>query len=223
MVDAYLQLNNVSKAYQQGKDQLEVLKECTFAIQPRQTVALVGPSGCGKSTLLQVAGLLDRFDSGEVVLLGKDVAHFSDKKRTDMRREHLGFVYQFHHLLPEFTALENVCMPLRVGGDSNQERAVQLLERVGLKERMSHRPSELSGGEKQRVALARALVHQPKLLIADEPTGNLDPSLAEDIFTLIHTMVCEHEMSALIATHNVSLADKLDKVVTLKEGKIHAA
>lgn len=222
MADTVLSLTDIRKSYPQANGRLPVLKGCSLYIAPKQTMALVGPSGCGKSTLLQVAGLLDTFEEGELTLMGEDISTISEKARTELRREYLGFVYQFHHLLDEFTALENVCMPLRVAGNLDESRAKDLLDRVGLSARMTHRPSELSGGEKQRVALARALVHKPKLMIADEPTGNLDPHLANTMFTLINELVRQEELSALIATHNHDLAAQLDSTVTLKDGRIDA-
>ncbi len=220
MADTVLKLSGVTKQYGEKHTVLEVLRGVDLTVAAGESVALVGPSGCGKSTLLQVAGLLDNCDGGELALCGESVAKANDGARTALRREKLGFVYQFHHLLPEFTALENVLMPLQLQGKVDEAAAIAMLERVGLSARMTHRPSELSGGEKQRVAIARALVHKPALLIADEPTGNLDPALADEIFALIKELVKEAGLSALIATHNHALAKQLNKVVTLEEGKI---
>jgi len=189
-------------------------------------VALVGPSGAGKSTLLQIAGLLERPDGGEVHVAGYNCERMNDQQRTTVRRRHVGFVYQYHHLLPEFSALENVVVPQMIAGKPRREaveRARRLLEHVGLADRLSHRPARLSGGEQQRVAIARALANRPLLLIADEPTGNLDPHTADQVFALLIDMVRRGGLAALIATHNFELARRMDRVLALREGQISAA
>jgi lipoprotein-releasing system ATP-binding protein len=189
-------------------------------------VALVGPSGAGKSTLLQVAGLLERPTDGEVVIDGKPAGQLSDVERTELRRSAIGFVYQFHHLLPEFTAQENVALPKIIAGippRRAKKQAAELLGRVGLSQRLTHRPSRLSGGEQQRVAIARALANTPKLLLADEPTGNLDHHTADDVFELLRALVHSHGVAALVATHNLDLARGMDRVMELRDGHLSAA
>ena len=222
MSDAVLRLASVHKSYNLGKPtQLDVLKGVELDIAAGQIVGLIAPSGAGKSTLLHIAGLLDTPDTGAVLLNGEDISHASDRRRTELRREALGFVYQFHHLLPEFTALENISLPMRANGLPSTEasdRSMQLLRAVGLKDRASHRPAELSGGEQQRVALCRALANAPNLLLADEPTGNLDPKTSDNVFDTLMLLVRETGLSALIATHNLVLAKKMDRVVRLRGG-----
>lgn len=216
-----LELNNVHKAYRAGPAKVDVLKGVNLTIAAGEMVALLGPSGSGKTTLLQIAGLLDSPDSGEVVLTGEDLTNADDKKRTQFRKDRLGFVYQFHHLLPEFTALENVMMPLLIQGMQEaqaRDRATLMLREVGLETRVKHRPGELSGGEQQRVAIARALVTKPMLLIADEPTGNLDPDTSAKVFDILLTLCREHQLSVLMATHNMELADKLHRKIRLHHG-----
>lgn len=216
-----LELKNISKHFYQGSECLEVLKGVNLEIKQKEIVALVGPSGSGKSTLLQIAGLLEKASTGQVFLSGVDCSKASDAFRTAMRRDYLGFVYQYHNLLVDFTALENVVLPQLIAGKGKKEateKAEWLLERLGLKERLSHRPAELSGGEQQRVAIARALANTPKLLLADEPTGNLDPNTSDNVFLELLSIVKETGLSALIATHNMDLAAKMDREVTLKNG-----
>ena len=216
-----LELKDISKHFYQGSERLEVLKGLNLEIKQKEVVALVGPSGSGKSTLLQIAGLLEKASAGQVYLSGVDCSKASDAFRTAMRRDYLGFVYQYHNLLADFTALENVVLPQLIAGKSKTEateKAEWLLERLGLKERLSHRPAELSGGEQQRVAIARALANTPKLLLADEPTGNLDPNTSDNVFLELLSIVKETGLSALIATHNLDLAAKMDREVTLKNG-----
>ena len=216
-----LELTNISKHFYQGSERLEVLKGLNLEIKQKEVVALVGPSGSGKSTLLQIAGLLEKASDGKVFLSGVDCSKASDAFRTAMRRDYLGFVYQYHNLLADFTALENVVLPQLIAGKSKREaedKAAWLLERLGLKERLTHRPAELSGGEQQRVAIARALSNTPKLLLADEPTGNLDPNTSDNVFLELLSIVKETGLSALIATHNMDLAAKMDREVTLKNG-----
>ena len=218
-----LELRDVVRAYRTDADPLTVLSNTNCAIAPGEAVGLVAPSGTGKSTLLHLAGLLEFPTEGDVLVEGQSTNKLDDKGRTSIRRDKLGFVYQFHHLLPEFTALENVALPIMVAGGSARAakvKATEILERVGLGHRLSHRPAKLSGGEQQRVAVARALANDPVLLLADEPTGNLDPTTSETVFSLLLDMVRERGMSAMIATHNIELAGRLDRVLTLQDGSI---
>ena len=218
-----LELKNVVKTFKQGASKLEVLKGVDFAIAPGEIVALIGPSGSGKSTMLQIAGLLEKPTKGDVWLDGQRCSKLGDNARTNLRRDYLGFVYQYHNLLGDFSATENVALPQMIAGIGQKvanERAKWLLNRMGLGKRLSHRPSELSGGEQQRVAIARALANSPKLLLADEPTGNLDPRTSEGVFLELLSIVKETGLSALIATHNFELADKMDRKVTLRDGKL---
>jgi lipoprotein-releasing system ATP-binding protein len=224
MSEPALRLEAVSKSYNRGRPNVvEVLKEASVEIRPGEAVALVAPSGAGKSTLLHIAGLLDTADSGRVVIGGADMTGRSDRKRTEVRRRVVGFVHQFHHLLPEFSALENVVLPQLAEGRAPGEaaaRAGALLDKVGLAARARHRPAELSGGEQQRVAFCRALANAPKLLLADEPTGNLDPETSERVFGVLMELVRETGLSAVIATHNHDLARRLDRVLRLDGGRI---
>jgi lipoprotein-releasing system ATP-binding protein len=203
-----------------------VLSEASLQLSAGESVALVAPSGAGKSTLLHIAGLLDAPTSGALRILGRPVAASGDRERTRIRRETIGFVYQFHHLLPEFTARDNVILPQRAAGRSLREagaRADALLAQVGLAQRTAHRPSELSGGEQQRVAIARALANAPRLLLADEPTGNLDPETAGQVFDLLMRLVRETGLAALVATHNLDLAARMDRTLRLDAGHVAAA
>lgn len=218
-----LELKNVFRSFKQGSQHLEVLRGVDLDIEKGEVVALLGPSGSGKSTLLQIAGLLEKPSKGEVYLDGQKCSKLGDTLRTALRRDYLGFVYQYHNLLPDFDATENVMLPQLIAGVKSKqarEKANWLLKRLGLEKRLKHRPSELSGGEQQRVAIARALANAPKLLLADEPTGNLDPKTAEAVFRELLTIVKETGLSALIATHNFELADKMDRKVKLHEGKL---
>ncbi|MCE5971916.1 ABC transporter ATP-binding protein [Sinirhodobacter sp. WL0062] len=219
-----LTLERLEKSYNRGKPgEIAVLRGVNLTIPRGQVVALVAPSGAGKSTLLHIAGLLDTPDSGRVAIGGQDLSGATDRRRTEARRADLGFVYQFHHLLPEFTALENIVLPQLANGAGRkaaEERARALLGRVGLAERVDHRPSALSGGEQQRVAFCRALANQPKLLLADEPTGNLDPATSDTVFDVLMELVRETGLSALIATHNLDLAAKMDRIVRLDGGQL---
>ncbi|AQS48699.1 MULTISPECIES: ABC transporter ATP-binding protein [Thioclava] len=214
----------LEKCYNRGKpNEITVLKGLDLTIPKGQVVALVAPSGAGKSTLLHIAGLLDTPDSGRVLIDGEDLTGARDGKRTAARREKLGFVYQFHHLLPEFSAVENIVLPQLANGVSRkaaEERAKDLLSRVGMAGRMDHRPSALSGGEQQRVAFCRALANGPSLLLADEPTGNLDPTTSDTVFDVLMGLVRETGLSALIATHNMELAAKMDRVLHLENGAL---
>ncbi len=217
-----LELNAIEKVYKRGETgEVAVLRGADLTLNAGEVVALVAPSGAGKSTLLHIAGLLDTPDAGQVVVGGQDVSGASDRQRTRVRRGDLGFVYQFHHLLPEFTAIENVVLPQLANGVSARDAKMQaekLLDYMGLSGRMTHRPAALSGGEQQRVAIARALANGPKVLLADEPTGNLDPGTSDRVFSALMDLVRETGLAALIATHNPDLAGKMDRTVTLVDG-----
>jgi len=216
-----LALRGIQRTFMQGDRQLEVLRGVSLDLRAGEIVALVGQSGSGKSTMLHIAGLLERPDAGDVVLDGKGAAALGDHQRTILRRKFLGFVYQYHHLLPEFSALENVMLPQMLNGLSRGEarrRAVDLLAMVQLKDRADHRPGRLSGGEQQRVAVARAVANAPRVLLADEPTGNLDAATADTVFRQLLALVRETGMAALIATHNPDLAARMDRTVHLKDG-----
>jgi lipoprotein-releasing system ATP-binding protein len=218
-----LQLVEVQRIYGSGDTALPILTGASLTLHAGQAVALVAPSGAGKSTLLHLAGLLERPNGGDVLVAGQATAALDDAARTAMRRTEIGFVYQFHHLLPEFSALENVTMPQLIAGQPQavaQARATELLAFLGLGARLTHRPAELSGGEQQRVAIARAVANAPRLLMADEPTGNLDPQTAEHVFSTLLTLVRASGLAALIATHNLELARRMDRRVTLKGGQI---
>jgi len=220
-VEPILKLTDVRRTFHQGDRAIDVLAGATAELLPGQAVALVGPSGAGKSTLLHICGLLETPDGGSVVVNGRDCSQMSDGERTRVRRIDMGFVYQFHQLLPEFSALENVMMPQMIQGRSRKvaaERARVLLEGLGLGERVSHRPAELSGGEQQRTAIARGLANAPKLLLADEPTGNLDPTTSERVFSELLGLIHDTGVAALIATHNMDLASRMDRVLRLEGG-----
>ena len=221
MSEAVLHLDGIFRRFEQGGRVLEVLRGASLSIAKGEMVGLLGPSGSGKSTLLHVTGLLERPDEGEVTIAGNSCGGLGDGRRTALRRKLLGFVYQFHHLLPEFSALENVMLPQMIAGESPataKARAGEMLERVGLSDRTSHRPAQLSGGEQQRVAMVRALANRPALLLADEPTGNLDPETAGLVFEELLRLVREEGLSALIATHDPGVAGRMDRSVTLKAG-----
>lgn len=218
-----LELIDVNRTYVTGAGALEVLKKANLQLKAGELVGLIGPSGSGKSTLLHTAGLLERPESGQVLLEGDDCLALDDAGRTGLRRNKIGFVYQFHHLLAEFTALDNIAMPLMIGGQSKavaREKAQALLEDMGLKERGHHQPGTMSGGEQQRVAIARALANDPRLIIADEPTGNLDPATTERVFGALIRLVKEEGAAVLVATHNMSLTKHMDRVLTLKDGQL---
>ncbi|WP_119165722.1 ABC transporter ATP-binding protein [Algihabitans albus] len=223
MSSAALQLDGIGKTFRQAGRELPVLRGLDLDLQPGEMVALLGPSGSGKSTLLHICGLLERPDQGVIRIAGTEAQRLGDRERTRLRREQIGFVYQYHHLLPEFSALENLVVPQMIAGLSRREattRALELLEMVGLTERTTHRPASLSGGEQQRVAIARALVNAPKLLLADEPTGNLDPHTADTVFALLVKLVRGAGLAALLATHNYELAARMDRIVRLEEGHL---
>jgi lipoprotein-releasing system ATP-binding protein len=218
---APLRLDNIGRSFVQGPVELKVLRGASMTVEAGEIVALMGPSGAGKSTLLHIAGLLERPDDGEVWLGGLACGELNDDKRTELRRARLGFVYQFHHLLAEFSALENVMLPQLIAGAGRTEatdRANELLAMVGLSERASHRPARLSGGEQQRVAITRALANAPAVLLADEPTGNLDQETADQVFEELVKVLRATSSAALIATHNPELASRMDRTVALKDG-----
>ncbi|MGL4323435.1 MAG: ABC transporter ATP-binding protein [Beijerinckiaceae bacterium] len=218
-----LVLSQVARRYREGVGTLDVLRGADLSLYPGEAVALVAPSGAGKSTLLHCAGLLEKPDGGEVILQGLPTVGMSDAQRTALRRTQIGFVYQFHHLLPEFSALENVTMPQLIAGLDRAEadkRSTELLSFLGLKDRLTHRPAELSGGEQQRVAIARAVANAPRLLLADEPTGNLDPKIADHVFDTLISLVRATKLAALIATHNMELAGRMDRRITIRDGLV---
>jgi lipoprotein-releasing system ATP-binding protein len=216
-------LHAIERRYRQGAATLEILKAAELAVWPGQSVALIAPSGTGKSTLLHIAGLLEHPDAGEVYIDGTATSTLSDGERTRLRRTEIGFVYQFHHLLPEFSAIENVMLPQMICGLSKKmarKRADELLGYLGLKERLEHRPAQLSGGEQQRVAIARAVANAPRVLLADEPTGNLDPRTAGHVFQALGQLVRASGLAAVVATHNMELAQRMDRRVTLQDGRV---
>jgi lipoprotein-releasing system ATP-binding protein len=218
-----LSLEKVDRIYEQGGRKLPILEQADFFMARGEFVALVGPSGAGKSTILHIAGLLERPTGGKVRIGGQDCGRLPDAERTRLRRDEIGFVYQFHHLLPEFSALENVALPQRIAGQSRRasnSRARELLDLVGLTDRLDHRPAKLSGGEQQRVAIARAVANGPSLLLADEPTGNLDPNTAGQVFGHLEMLLDQTGQSALVATHNMDLARRMSRAVTIENGKI---
>lgn len=219
-----LKMNNICKSYTtNGLEKLMVLQSVDLNIATGDLIGLTAPSGAGKSTLLHICGLLDTSDSGKINFLGQDIQKASDKTRTLIRRRDIGFVYQFHHLLPEFSALENIVLPQLINGEKPQQashRAIELLKLVGLENRASHRPAQLSGGEQQRVAFCRAVANKPKLLLADEPTGNLDEKTSDIVFDALLSLVELSGMAALIATHNENLAKKMNRRISLKSGKL---
>ncbi|MDU8912815.1 ABC transporter ATP-binding protein [Aestuariicoccus sp. MJ-SS9] len=225
MSDPALRLSGIAKTYNPGlPNEVRVLRGIDLAVQRGEVVALVAPSGAGKSTLLHIAGLLDTPDAGTVAIAGEEMQGKSDRRRTAMRRNAVGFVYQFHHLLPEFSALENIALPQLANGAPRAEaeaRARDLLAGVGIAERADHRPAALSGGEQQRVAFCRALANRPALLLADEPTGNLDPATSDQVFGALMALVRDTGLAALIATHNLELAGRMDRQVRLEAGVLH--
>ncbi|WP_370074132.1 ABC transporter ATP-binding protein [Salipiger bermudensis] len=224
MSDPVLHLQGIEKRYNAGQpNEIAVLRGADLSVARGEVVALVAPSGAGKSTLLHIAGLLDTADRGDVAIAGETVTGASDRRRTILRRQEVGFVYQFHHLLPEFTARENIVLPQLANGVAKAEaeaQAQELLESVGIGERAGHRPAAMSGGEQQRVAFCRAMANGPKLLLADEPTGNLDPTTSDTVFGALVRLVRETGLSALIATHNLELAARMDRRVRLEEGRL---
>lgn len=223
MSETVLELRNIARHYREGLARLDILTDINLTIRRGETVALIAPSGSGKSTLLHIAGLLERPDSGETLICNAPTSRMNEAERTRLRRSAIGFIYQFHHLLPEFSALENVALPQMIaglGGAEARRRAMELLDYLKLSARATHRPFELSGGEQQRVAIARAVANAPQLLLADEPTGNLDPRTADHVFETLMTLARNTGLAALIATHNLELAEKMDRRVTLRDGRI---
>jgi lipoprotein-releasing system ATP-binding protein len=223
MSDLVLEIRDLGRTYVTGQGPLVVLHEVNLQVEAGEIVGLVGPSGSGKSSLLHAAGLLEHPTSGRVLIQGRDCGSLSDSARTEIRLSTIGFVYQFHHLLPEFSALDNVALPALIAGVTRREaqtRARSLLAQLGLSERLNHQPAQLSGGEQQRVAVARALTNSPRLLLADEPTGNLDPATSEAVFANLRELVRSTGVAALIATHNLEMARHMDRVLTLKGGRL---
>ncbi len=223
MSEPNLNLSAVSYAYDEGNRKLQILEGADLSVNSGELVALVAPSGAGKSTLLHLGGLLERPQLGEISLCGQPTSKLSDRARTMLRRTSVGFVYQFHHLLPEFSALENIAIPQMIAGVNKsdaEKRALELLAALDVDARASHRPSELSGGEQQRVAIARAAANNPKVILADEPTGNLDPDTSNLVFDALISLIREHNSSAVIATHDHNLARRADRIVTLKDGMV---
>jgi lipoprotein-releasing system ATP-binding protein len=218
-----LELRNIDRSYREARGRLDVFRGLNMKVEPGEIVALVGPSGAGKSSLLHIAGLLEQPTAGEVFIAGRNCTGLDDRSRTRIRRIGIGFVYQLHHLLPEFTALENVVMPQLIANTARREahaRANELLARLGLAERLDHRPAELSGGEQQRVAIARAVANRPLLLLADEPTGNLDSRTAEQVHAEFLRLIAEEGLGALVATHNLELARRMTRIVRLDRGEL---
>ena len=223
MSNTVLSLEKINKTFKQGKGKVKVLQNSCLDVKKGEAVALIGPSGSGKSTLLQIAGLLDSPSSGKIFINEEDCTKASDAKRTSIRSSDVGFIYQFHHLLPEFSALENVIMPQLIAKKSLSDAkkdAKDILKQLGLSHRINHKPSELSGGEQQRVAIARAIVNKPSILLADEPTGNLDPTTSKDVFDILIESAKSFGLAMLIVTHNIDLAKQMDRIVTIKEGEI---
>lgn len=218
-----LMVRSLNKHYLQGSNKLQILNNVDLRLYSGEIAALIGPSGSGKSTLLQILGLLDAPTSGKIMIGERDISRLRDRARTKLRNEYIGFVYQFHHLLPEFSALENVALPQIIAGVNKkdaEDKAADLLEQLGLDHRLKHRPATLSGGEQQRVAIARALINDPYLLFADEPTGNLDPETAEEVFEILLKQVRNRGIGALIATHNMALANEMDRILEVKSGRV---
>ncbi|HEY0103267.1 MAG TPA: ABC transporter ATP-binding protein [Brevundimonas sp.] len=223
MSSPVLSVRGLSRTYETGSGGLTVLKGVDLDVMPGEVVGLIGPSGSGKSSLLHAAGLLERPTSGEIRIDGQDVGALDERARTHLRLDRIGFVYQFHHLLAEFDARDNVALPLRIAGVAKPEaraRAAEVLTALGLGERLTHQPAQMSGGEQQRVAVARALANRPRLLLADEPTGNLDPATSQTVFEALHRLVKDTGVAALIATHNMELAGHMDRVFALKDGHL---
>ena len=223
MSNSLLKVENLRRTFQQGGENLNVLHGLNLSLDKGEMVALVGPSGAGKSTLLQLIGLLDTPTGGTIEIAGKNVTGMKDDERTKLRQGFIGFVYQFHYLQPEFSAIENVILPQMIAGktyEAAERRATGLLQSLGLDHRLTHRPARLSGGEQQRVAMARALANQPKILLADEPTGNLDPKTSAEVFEILIELVRDAGIGALIATHNMDLAEQMDRILELKDGRL---
>lgn len=223
MSDTVLELSNIKRHYTQGKNKLSVLKGVDLTLKAGKSVALIGPSGAGKTTLLQIAGLLDQPSSGKLVIAGNDPTKANDETKAKLRRDHIGMVYQLHHLLPDFTAEENVMIPQMIRGVTKakaKEKAKEVLGFLGLEGRLGHKPAELSGGQQQRVAIARAIVNRPSVILADEPTGNLDPDTAKEVFNLLLSTIKEMNAALLVVTHNMELAKQTDQLLSLDHGVI---
>jgi lipoprotein-releasing system ATP-binding protein len=223
MSDAILSIRGLERSYATGAGRLTVLRGVDLDLRPGEVVGLIGPSGSGKSSLLHAAGLLEHPDAGRIAVLGRDCSDLPERARTRVRLAHIGFVYQFHHLLPEFSAVDNVALPQMIAGRSRRQarkRASDLLASLGLAERERHQPAQMSGGEQQRVAIARALANAPRLLLADEPTGNLDPTTSGTVFDALYKLVRTQGVAALIATHNLELAGHMDRVLALRDGRL---
>jgi len=223
MSDPVLSIRGLERSYVTGAGKLTVLRGVDIDVQPGEVVGLIGPSGSGKSSLLHAAGLLEHPDAGRITILGRDCSDLGERPRTRVRLANIGFVYQFHHLLPEFSALDNVALPQMIAGRSRRaarDRAKGLLAELGLASRIQHQPAQMSGGEQQRVAIARALANAPRLLLADEPTGNLDPATSGTVFDALYNLVRNQGVAALIATHNLELAKHMDRVFALKDGRL---
>ena len=218
-----LKLENISKIYKQNEESLEVIKDCSLSVFNQESVAFVGPSGCGKTTLLQICGLLDDATSGNIYINSQKINDLTDIEKTNIRKNNIGFVFQFHHLLPEFSVLENVMLPALINKSNKKEtktKAINILNDLGLFSKINNRPYQLSGGEKQRVAIARAIINNPSIILADEPTGNLDPENSEIVFNLLLKVVKTYNSSLLMVSHNMELAKKLDRIITIKDKKI---
>lgn len=218
-----LKLENINKTYKQNEGSLEIIKDSSFSVFNGETVSFVGPSGCGKTTLLQICGLLDTPTSGDIYINNQNIGKLSDTEKTAIRKNNIGFIFQFHHLLPEFSVLENVMMPALIDKNDKKlvrERATNILQDLGLIAKINSRPHQLSGGEKQRVAIARAIINNPSIILADEPTGNLDPENAEVVFNLLVKVVNDNNSSLLMVTHNIDLAKRLDRIITIKDKRI---
>lgn len=218
-----LKLENINKEYRQNEESLDIIKDSSLSIFNQETVGFVGPSGCGKTTLLQICGLLDNPTSGNIFINNQNINSLTDLEKTNIRKKNIGFVFQFHHLMPEFSVLENVMLPALIGKEKKKlikEKAVNILNSLGLLAKINSRPHQLSGGEKQRVAIARSIINNPTLILADEPTGNLDPENSEIVFNLLLQTVKEYGSSLLMVTHNLELAKRLEKVITIKDKKI---
>lgn len=223
MSEILLQLDGVVKSYGEGETRVDVLKGANLTVARGELIALVAPSGAGKSTLLHISGLLERPTAGDVAINGQSTAALTDRQRTLLRRHRIGYVYQFHHLLPEFSAIENVAMPQLIAGQGDADaraRGMELLDVMGIAHRSTHRPAELSGGEQQRVAIARAAANRPSLILADEPTGNLDPATSNTVFLALRDLIAQNQSGCIIATHNHDLARRADRVVTIEDGSI---
>lgn len=218
-----LKLENISKIYKQNEESLEVIKDSSLSVFNQESVAFVGPSGCGKTTLLQICGLLDDATSGNIYINSQKINDLTDIEKTNIRKNNIGFVFQFHHLLPEFSVLENVMLPALINKSNKKEiktKAINILNDLGLFSKINNRPYQLSGGEKQRVAIARAIINNPSIILADEPTGNLDPENSEIVFNLLLKVVKTYNSSLLMVSHNMELAKKLDRIITIKDKKI---